>query len=103
MEKLVFTKNSDGNLVAEPMYKPQGTMFGALAYIKGEATEEKLAKAKEIVVDEVCEIIRKIARERDDFFIIKSFEEKTSVGHKFFLPTVEEYINFDDKEIQIVD
>jgi hypothetical protein len=60
--------------------------------ILGEVKEEKLAKAKEMTVDEVCRIIREIANEREDFFIIKPpmGEYEASVGHKFLLPTVEE-------------
>lgn len=68
-------------------------MYGIIAGIEGEATDEKLAKAKEEVVDKVCALIREIAKERDDFFIIKPpFYENglMTVAHKFILPTVEE-------------
>lgn len=102
--KFVFTKNSNGNFVAEPASRPNGSMFGTLAFIKGEVTEEKLEKAKEIVVDDVCRYIREIAKQSEEFFIIKTLEGKTSVGHKFFLPTVDGPINLgDEEEIQVVE
>lgn len=62
----------------------------------GEATEEEIALMKEQVVEKICNDIRKIAKEREDFFIIKTDarfpglndEIATTVGAKFILPTV---------------
>ncbi len=69
-----------------------GTMYGTFVKVNGEVTDEKLAKAKAMAVDEVCRIIREIANEREDFFIIKPTMngDGITVGHKFLLPTVEE-------------
>ena len=75
----------------------EGTMYGAIVKIKGDATPEKMAEAKKILVDKVCAMIHEIADNNDDFFIIhdsKDFpiptESFVSVGHKLFLPTVKE-------------
>ena len=75
----------------------EGTMYGAIVKIKGDATPEKIAEAKKALVDKVCAMIREIADNNDDFFIIhdsKDFpmptESFVSVGHKLFLPTVKE-------------
>lgn len=69
-----------------------GTQYGAFVEIDGEVTDEKLAKAKEIVVERVCKMIREIANESEDFFIIKPtmVGDAITVGHKFHLPTVKE-------------
>lgn len=82
---------SDGRIVVSPTKKQPGTQYGAIETIYGEVTEEKLTEAKTKVVDEVCRMIREIAK-RDDFFIIKPslLGDATTVAHKFFLPTVEE-------------
>ena len=100
---------SDGRiLVEDAARRVTGTRFGTFATIKGEVTEEKLAKAKEMLIEDVCRIIRNIANERDDFFIIKknppfAKEEYTSVAHTFFLPTVDvdefEYSRIEDELI----
>ena len=80
-----------------------GSMFGTYVKIDGNVTEEKLAKAKEMLVEEVCEIIKEIAKKRDDFFIIKATDIGGSVAHKFILPTVDvgEGI-LSESEVQIV-
>lgn len=77
--------------------KIEGTMYGAIVKIKGEATAEKIAEAKAALVDKVCAMIREIANTRDDFFIIHDSSDfpmptdcTVSVGHKLFLPTVKE-------------
>ena len=88
-----YKEMSDGRIIVESVNQPKGSMFGTYATIKGVVTDEKLAKAKGLVIEEVCRIIREIANKCDDFFIIKNSplaeEEYTTVGHKFFLPTVE--------------
>ena len=75
--------------------KIEGTMYGAIVKIKGEATAEKIAEAKAALVDKVCAMIREIANTHDDFFIIHDRSDfpmptdcTVSVGHKLFLPTV---------------
>lgn len=85
----VYKEMSDGRIFVEPLNKIPGTQYGTFVIIKGEVTDEKLTKAKEMLVDDVCRVIREIANERDDFFIIKERAEYTSVAHKFLLPTVE--------------
>ena len=86
----VVKEMSDGRILFSPVKKAPGTQYGTYEVIYGEVTKEKLAEAKAKVVDDVCRMIRKIAEERDDFFIVKRTEEdcSTTVAHKFYLPTV---------------
>ena len=86
----VIKDMSDGRIIAERIHKRPGSQYGTYVTIDGEVTEEKLAKAKEQVVEDVCNIIRDIAKERDDFFIIKQLGDTATVAHKFILPTVEQ-------------
>lgn len=78
-----FVKTEDQN---------RGLYEGYVVHIPHEATEEDIAKAKEEVVDNVCRIIRGIASERDDFFIIKEsfIGDGITVAAKFILPTVKD-------------
>ena len=78
---------SDGRILVENIGR-SGSMYGHYETINGEVTDEKLAKAKAMVVDEVCKIIREIANDRDDFFIINPTDDGATVGCKFLLPTV---------------
>ena len=72
-------------------------MYGEFIKVDGEMTEEKLEEAKEILLDKICNGIRKIAKENSEqFFIVKDFSESDSifkgdyftVGCKFELPTI---------------
>ena len=75
-----------------------GMLCGYYVEVQGEVSEEEITRAKELVVEEICNQIREIAREREDFFIIKNgarfpgLDEEivTTVGAKFELPTVKE-------------
>jgi hypothetical protein len=85
---------SDGKILVESINHTQGAMFGTYEKITGEVTDEKIAKAKEAVVENVCKIIREIASTSESFFIIKPNPyceegECVTVGHKFSLPTVD--------------
>lgn len=85
---------SDGRTLVESINHPSGAMFGTYETITGEVTDEKIAKVKEAVVENVCKIIREIASTSDSFFIIKTNPycdegECVTVGHKFILPTVD--------------
>ena len=82
---------SDGRILIEPVSRPKGTQYGTYTTIKGEVTDEKFATAKNMVVDDICRMIREIASDREDFFIIKPTMDGSAVtvGHKFFLPTVD--------------
>lgn len=80
--------------------KPNWTQFGTYAVIKGEATEDKIAEAKEKIVENVCRIIRDVAKKAEDCFIIKSNDDNsefensrgiTTVAYKFILPIVDDY------------
>ena len=95
MESIKFSRG------VNPEYGTTGTQYGIYVEVNGEMTEEKLAEAKKTVVDEVCRIIREIANERDEFFIIKDGKDippflnlggnlPGSVACKFYLPTVKE-------------
>ena len=89
-------KMSDGSIFVEPSNRGRGYMGGAYLMTKGNASEEEIAFMKEKVVEDVCNEIRKIAKEREDFFIIKAGprvpglddEIVTTVGAKYLLPTV---------------
>ena len=70
---------------------------GCFVKVHGEASAEEIARMKEKVVEDVCNEIRKIANERDDFFIVKvgkdfiSCDEiVTTVAAKYLLPTVKD-------------
>ena len=88
------------NRGVNPEYGTTGTQYGGFVCVKGELTKEKLAEAKETLVDEVCRTIREIATEREDFFIIKDCKDFTpyldfggatyTIACKFYLPTVKE-------------
>ena len=86
----IFKEMSDGTVCVESVNKPTGTLYGDYVMIDGLATEEKISNAKEALVANICDMIRKIANARDDFFIIKEMDGCTTVAHKFILPTVEE-------------
>lgn len=77
-----------------PPTKAKGSIYGDYVRSEGKASAEELAKMKAEVVEKVCDAIRRIASEADDFFIIKTVEENgevyTTVGAKFILPTVED-------------
>jgi hypothetical protein len=78
-----------------------GYMGGYYLKTEGEASDEEIALMKDTVVEEICNEIRKIAKERDDFFIIKRGANLpglddtivTTVAAKYILPTVKE--NYD--------
>lgn len=81
---------SDGRILVRAKDRPNiGTMFGGFVNIEGEVTPEKLAEAKKLLVDEVCQEIRKITSETDEFFIIKNpcppLSEWTSIALKYIL------------------
>lgn len=80
----------------------QGYLGGCYLATEGEASEEEIARMKEAVVEQMCEDIRKLAREREDFFIIKKNGERvpgldgniiTTVAVKYLLPTVKDNIS----------
>ena len=57
----IFKEMSDGTIRVESVKKAPGTQYGEYVLIEGEITTEKLAKAKTILVEEICETIREIA------------------------------------------
>lgn len=87
--------------IKNPKAKDHGYLGGCYVSVDGVATEEEIARMKEHVVEEMINEIRKIAKTREDFFIIKTgerfpglFDEiVTTVAVKFELPTVK--INYD--------
>ena len=66
-----------------------GSQYGDFISLGDKVTKEELAEAKRLLVEQACGVIRDIAKERDDFFIIKEIDGKTTVGWKIFLPTVD--------------
>ena len=83
----IFRQMSDGTLTVS-LVNPNGSLYGDYILLKGEVTEEELAKTKELLVDQMCDVIRKAAKEKEEFFIIKEVDGGTSVGWKFHLPHV---------------
>lgn len=77
----------------------KGIMIGDYVCIRGEATDEALNAAKDELLNNICEEIRKIAAQKpDEFFIIKKQmpvgplgEECDTVACKLILPTVSSY------------
>lgn len=98
----IFKEMSDGTICVESVNKVPGTQYGAYSLIEGEITTEKLAKAKEFVVEEICEMIREIANKSEEFFIVKTSDDVTSVAHKFFLPTVNDAVELNGRTVQTV-
>ena len=95
--KYTILKDSpDGHIRAFKNAPDHGFLGGRYLVTEGEASEEEIAKMKEAVVEQLCEDIRNLAREREDFFIIKKGERfpgvdntvLTSVAVKYILPTV---------------
>ena len=86
----------DGHIRAVKNEPDRGFMGGCYYATEGEASEEEIARMKEAVVDRMCEDIRKLASEKEDFFIIKKGERFpgldntiiTTVAAKYILPTV---------------
>jgi hypothetical protein len=83
-----YERVSDNKFVKKEN-QDRGLCEGYIVHIPNEATETDIAEAKEIVVENICRMIRELAR-REDFFIInKAFlEDGITVGAKFILPTV---------------
>ena len=100
MENKMKLERVEGNLkdgrIKFTMAPNHGYLGGSYRMTEGEASEEEIALMKDVVVEEICNEIRKIAKERDDFFIIKTgarfpgIDEAvvTIVSAKFELPTV---------------
>ena len=59
--------------------------YGDYVIVEGELTKEKLAKAKEEVLENVFTCMKEIAKEDDEIFIIKDLPDGTgkTVGFKF--------------------
>lgn len=65
-----------------------GVMYGDYLRIEGEATKEKIAEAKKLLVVQACGLIEALAEHRDDFFIIKNNGDNTTIAYKFFIPSL---------------
>lgn len=80
----------DGNMTIHFERPEREKVFwgGSLRSKEGEVSDKDIEAMKKEVVDEVCDTIRKLAAEREDFFIVKKHEGGTSVGTQFQLPTV---------------
>ena len=86
----------NGSIRAIKNEPDKGFLGGYYLKTEGEASDEEIAMMKEAVVEGMCEEIRKIAREREDFFIIKKGANFpglddttiTTVAAKYILPTV---------------
>ena len=65
-----------------------GILIGDYVKVDKAATAEEIAKAKENVIDSLCNLIHKIAKESDDLFIIKDAEDGKTIATKLELTTV---------------
>ena len=65
-----------------------GMLIGDYVKVDKDATAEEIEKAKEKVVESLCNEIHRIAKERDDFFIIHNVDDGKTIAAKFELPTV---------------
>lgn len=103
----MYKEMSDGTICVENVgQKPKGAMYGD--YIKfdtADPTPEMIAEAKAELVDRMCELIRKLADEREELFIIKKYDKDptpenypfsladlvgtSSVGIKIIFPTID--------------
>lgn len=88
-----ITEMSDGRILYKPVKKARGTQYGDYVLIEGDATEEEISNAKKEIVEKACDLLRTIADEREDFYIINHFDGSTSVGFRLVLPTVEDNEN----------
>lgn len=75
-------------------WNPRPSLYGVAVMTEEKATHDDIEFAKEMVLKRAIETIRDIAkRKNDEFFIIHTSSDNTSVGMKFALPTV-----LDDEE-----
>lgn len=89
-----YEKVADNKFVKKE--EDRGFLGGYFLKTDGEASDEEIAMMKEAVVEEICKEIRQLAKEREDFFIIKKGANfpgldntiVTTVGVKYILPTV---------------
>ena len=89
----------DGSIRAVKNTPDRGYLGGGLLRTEGEASDEEIAMMKEALVEGMCKEIRQLAKEREDFFIIKKGANfpglddtiVTTVGVKFILPTVRDH------------
>ena len=71
-----------------------GTVYGTAVSVSEDPSVEELRNAKKQVIDELCQLIRDVAERNDDFFIIKSYSDKATVGSKIILPTVAQEVDY---------
>ena len=105
-------QRKNGATYIENIAKPQGSFWGDFVEVKGDLTEEKLAKAKEDVLEKLIEGIKDAAnRYPESFFLIKTKEKENAnpfgiefpydntVACKVFLPNIVEYEDIYDEEV----
>ena len=68
--------------------RDHGAIYGTYLKIDGEPTDDKLTQAKSALVETLCSMIRAIAKENDEFFIVNKTEIGTTVGVKIEIPTI---------------
>ena len=88
-----YERMSNGSLKVTPVDKPHGALYGDWTIIpESEFSEESLKETKRLLVEQMCEVVRRVADEHDELFIVnKSLNRNdTSVGWKMFFPTVNE-------------
>lgn len=74
---LRFMKDVNGRVFVSPIESPtyDEWLYGYAVKCDGDFNEENIEKAKEMVLDKICEIVRDVANSfPDKFFIIKNAE-----------------------------
>ena len=112
----IYQRKNGATYMENLRYKPDGTVVGEFVEVKGELTEEKLAEAKEAVLNKLFGEIRKVVEEHsEDFFIVKTKEKEeanpfgikypydNTVGCKVLLPNIIVYEDIYDEEVSADD
>ncbi len=71
----------------------QGKLYGCYCEIKGKATKRKIKKAKKYVLKQIIRVVKIVAKDEPEFFIIKNRIDGNmlscnTVGAKILLPTL---------------
>lgn len=67
-----------------------GTLYGDYISVRGSVTDEEFKRAKGALIKQACGMIEEIANTRDDFFIVKTNGDETTIGYVIRLPSVKE-------------
>ena len=66
-----------------------GATYGDYLMLDKNVTDEELAEAKKLLIRQACYALEAVAEQREDFFIIKKHNDKTTIAWKFTIPSIE--------------